>query len=373
MRLTVAICPDSTMIYPEGAGHLWAYLSWAVALRDLGVEIVWVEGVLPGRSADHATAAREHRERLARLGIETEIALFAWNGDELDEVDGCVPLERVHEADLLLNFSYGMPASVVDACRRSALVDIDPGLLQRWMAAGEIQVAQYDVYFTIGETVGTQAARFPDCGIRWHRVARPVHLAAWPFVPAPPDAPYTTVSHWWGDEWMAINGTMFNNDKRSGFLDYLDLPAATSARLELALLTDDADEIAGLERRGWRFRNAWDVARTPEAYRDYIVGSRGEFSCAKPSCRLLANAWISDRTLCYLASGRPAIVEHTGESRLLPDREGLFRFRSPAEAAQALEQVEADYDRHARAARALAEEHFDAVRILRGVLETALA
>ena len=108
-------------------------------------------------------------------------------------------------------------------------------------------------------------------------------------------------------------------------------------------------------------------------YRDYIQKSRGEFSCAKPSCMRLANAWISDRTLCYLASGKPAVVQHTGPSGFLPDGEGLFRFRTPDEAAQALRAVESDYDRHAAAARALAEAHFDAGRVVGRVLERALS
>jgi glycosyltransferase involved in cell wall biosynthesis len=87
----------------------------------------------------------------------------------------------------------------------------------------------------------------------------------------------------------------------------------------------------------------------------------------------LANAWVSDRTLCYLASGKPAIVQHTGPSRFLPDAEGLFRFRNLDEAARALTAAESDYERHCRQARALAEEYFDARKVLAKLLERALA
>ena len=110
-----------------------------------------------------------------------------------------------------------------------------------------------------------------------------------------------------------------------------------------------------------------------EDYRTYIQRSRAELSCAKPSCALLANAWISDRTICYLASAKPAVVEHTGPSRFLPEAKGLLRFRDIGEAAAAIEAVEADYDRHSRLARELAEEHFDGEKVLRRVLELALA
>jgi len=127
-----------------------------------------------------------------------------------------------------------------------------------------------------------------------------------------------------------------------------------------------------MEPRGWRLREAWDVSSTPGQYRAYVQRSRGEFSCAKPAYVSLDTAWVSDRTLCYLASGKPAVVQHTGPSRILPDAEGLVRFRSIEEAARALAAVEADYERHCRQARALAEEQFDARRVVARVLERAL-
>ena len=114
------------------------------------------------------------------------------------------------------------------------------------------------------------------------------------------------------------------------------------------------------------------MSSTPDDYRAYVRRSRGEWSCAKPSNVALETAWVSDRTLCYLASGRPAVVQHTGPSRILPDAEGLFRFRSLDEAARALAAAEADYELHCRRARALAEEHFDARRVVARVLERAL-
>ena len=126
-----------------------------------------------------------------------------------------------------------------------------------------------------------------------------------------------------------------------------------------------------MEPKGWRLREAWDVSSTPYDYRAYVQRSRGEFSCAKPSTVALETAWVSDRTLCYLASGKPAVVQSTGPSRLLPDAEGLFRFRGIDEAAHALAAAEADYGRHCRLARALAEEHFDARRVVGRVLERA--
>ena len=174
---------------------------------------------------------------------------------------------------------------------------------------------------------------------------------------------------------MEFQGELRNNDKRAAFLDYADLPLRTSTPLELALCLapGDEEECRLLEERGWKVRHSWTVSSGPEQYRAYIQQSRGEFSVVKPSCVWLNNAWISDRTLCYLASAKPAVVQHTGPSRFLPDSEGLLRFRTLEEAALALSAVEADYEEHCRLARELAEEHFDAQKVVGRVLERALA
>src|SRR5207253_506127 len=134
---------------------------------------------------------------------------------------------------------------------------------------------------------------------------------------------------------------------------------------------DDAGRMAR-RKRGWGVRDAEEVASTPGDYQRYVQASQGEFSCAKPSCVRLQNAWVSDRTLCYLASGKPAVVQHTGPSRFLPDAAGMFRFRDLAEAVRGLETAAADHDRQAALARALAEEHFDARKVAGSLLERAL-
>jgi hypothetical protein len=252
-------------------------------------------------------------------------------------------------------------------------VDTDPGLLQVWMTTGDIHLAPHDIYFTIGETVGTPEARFPDCGLRWHYTPTPVFLPAWPPVRTESAAPYTTVTHWWGGT-FEFRGMTFSNDKSAAFLEYAELPSRTSANLELAVCLGQHYEEwrARLEPQGWSVREAWDVSATPEEYRAYIQRSKGEFSCVKPYCPQFVNGWTSNRTVCYLASGKPAVVQYTGPSRFLPEADGLFRFRCMDDAVRAMAAIEADYERHCRAARTLAEEFFDGRRAVRQILEHAL-
>ncbi len=375
MSTTVCLT-TGTLHYPQGGGHMWVSLNWALGLRAAGCDVIWLEAVMPQSPPQEVKAkAAILRARLERYGLAQSLGLFSFDGGSLerDVADGCLTLEEASQADLLLNFAYGVPESVVSAFRHSALMDIDPGLLQVWMAMGNIAVPPHDLYFTTGETVGQPGAKFPDCGIPWQYTPPPVFLPEWLPSLADPTAPYTTVSDWWG-EWVCYDGEMYSNGKRDSFLDHIDLPHRTSVPLELALCLAPGEdqERFRLEKKGWKVVDAWDVTGSPDDYRSYIQGSRGELSCAKPSCMRLENAWISDRTLCYLASGKPAIVQHTGESRILPDGEGLFRFRSADDAVDAIATVEADYERHSRRARQLVEEYFDAEKVASHLLERAL-
>jgi hypothetical protein len=376
MSTTVCLAAD-TLYYPEGGGHQWVSLNWALGLKGLGCRVVWLEGVSARLPPDRTRACVATLDRrLGEYGLAGCLALRPKAGGLPRDLAAAYPgLDAAAEADLLLNPQYDLGPDVVGRFRRTALLDIDPGLLQLWMTAGVIRPARHDVYFTTGETVGRPGSRVPAAGLEWRYVPPCVALDWWPPCPAAGDAPFTTVSHWSMNEWVEDGGEVYANDKRAGFLPFLDLPRHTCQPLELALFLAEGEghERAMLEGHGWRVRKSDEVAASPRDYQRYVQGSRGEFSCAKPSCVRLANAWVSDRTLCYLASGRPAVVQHTGPSRFLPDAAGLFRFRDLAGAARGLEAVAADYDRQCRLARALAEEFFDARKVARRVLEQALA
>jgi hypothetical protein len=357
-----------TVDYVEGGGHLWAYLNWALGLQRAGCHVWWLE-VVADESDYTQAAVAARRSSLAAYGLADRFVACSPSGRAC-AVDAHPP-DILEGADALLDLSYNTPASVLAGCGRTALIDIDPGQLQCWWADGHLDIAEHDLYFTTGERIGHPETPSPTCGVAWLHTPPPVDTLAWSEAPpAAADAAFTTITHWDAAEYFVHGPAMFENSKRAGFLPYMELPEHSPVPLELALPPGDSEhERASLRQHGWRVQDSLAVAGSPEAYRSYIRGSRGEFSCAKPSTVYLSNAWMSDRTLCYLASGRPAVVQHTGPSELVPDDEGILRFQTPAEAVRALHHVTVDYDRHANAARQLAIDVFDAKAVVTRVLE----
>ena len=373
--MRIVVSPHNVVNYPPGGGHFWVYMQYVDGLRRIGCDVWWLEEFRrSGDAQEEQARVATLEQRLAPFGMDERIILYT----EDQEFVNCTAsqAEQVfRDADLLLNFHQRMDARMLQRFRRTALVDIDPGLLQYWITSGLLSVGAHDLYFTTGETVGTPGAKFPDCGLQWLHIRPPVSLDLWPRLAAPAFGRFTTVSNWWGHEWVTDDEGVHDNNKRSAFLEFADLPQRTRVPLELALLLDphdrsDVEDAEQLRAKGWRVRHAHDVAGAPQDYQSYIQGSRGEFSCAKWSCMRFQNAWISDRTLCYLATGRPAVVQDTGPSTIFDGRRGLLRFSTLAQAAAALDEVEAHYDLHARAARELAEL-FDARRVAETILRHA--
>ena len=381
---TVVLSPFSVINFSEGGGHFWVYMQYAQGLLGSGCDVYWLEAFRSrgSRGLDELMLA-PFRARMERYGLGDKLILYP--SDDAKIADGLPKgymglarseAEAIFErADLLLNFHYAIAPKLLARFRRTALVDIDPGLLQFWISRGQLSVPRHDLYFTTGETVGTPAARFPDCGLKWIHIRPPVCLECWSFFFEQRAEAFSTVSNWDSDDWIVDKEETYENTKRVAFLEFADLPRLTSQPLELALFMKtekDGQDRKDLEQRGWRIRHSRDVAGTPEAYQAYIRSSRGEFSCAKRSCLKFQNAWVSDRTLCYLASGKPVVVQHTGPSSRLPDGDGMFRFSTLKEAARAFSAINNDYEKHSRAARQIAEALFDAKQVARQILSDAL-
>ena len=367
--------------FPEGGGHFWVYLQYVLGLRQLGCDVYWLEGYTTmGDTQRDAAALATLRARAEAWGLGSRLIVYVTRAEpSLDApseyaIGSRREAEAVYaRADLMLNFHYATSPALLSHFRRTALLDIDPGLLQFWIRRGQIVVPQHDLYFTIGERVGMNGNGAPQ--LPWRQSRPAICLESWPYTFAPGCQAFTTISTWDSSDWIVDAEETYENTKRVAFLEYRDLPRLTDQPLELALalVTErDLEERRDLERRGWRVRHAREVAATPEMYGSYIRCSRGEFSCAKRSCMRFQNGWISDRTVCYLASGKPVVVQDTGPSSALPTDEGAWRFSTPEGAAEAFARINADYERQCRAARALAESHFDARRVVGAILDEAI-
>jgi len=367
-------------------GQAWLYVDLALGFRSLGHDTVflctWNPGDTPMSPEEYADVVSL---RLAEVGLTGPVAMYPVRGADLREARNGEYLlvdEVAGETDLYLNAGYMSDPELVSAFTRTAYFDTDPGVFQLWVLQGSIEFPAHDVYLTSSPAVGRADSRIPTCGLEWHFVPEPVSLDAWHCLPPMSGGPFTTVSNWWGDEWVELDGKLYDNQKRAAFLRYVDVPRDLGIPIELALTLGaggaDLRDRRRLEARGWRVRalpspEARTAEWTPATYRSYVQASRGEWSPVKPLYRELQAGLVFNRTLHYLASGRPAVVEDTGPNPLLDGRKaGLLRFKTVEGARACLRAVEESYEEHCEAARALVEAHFDARSVGRRILELAL-
>jgi hypothetical protein len=300
----------------------------------------------------------------------------AWHGR-----DGAAVAHRCARADVFLNVSGACwLREAYRAARVAAYVDTDPGYSQAKLAAVDAGTAgesvtysvnlirRHDVFFTIGECVGQRGCRVPTGGLAWHPTRQPILLDAWPVRPAP-RAPFTTVMSWKIEPTPPVVEGRAYSGKDVELLRFLELPARTAETLELAI--SGRAPRALLEAAGWRVRDAREVSRTLATYRDYILGSRGEWSIAKNAYVALRTGWFSTRSAAYLACGKPVVVQETGFSATLPPGPGLHPITAAEEAARALAAIRADYANACAHARAVAEQCFEARRVLGRLLADA--
>jgi hypothetical protein len=269
-------------------------------------------------------------------------------------------------ADLFLDLSGGcwFWRDEYVAIPRSAFIDSDPAFTQLDIAKRGPDHAdfftRFDTLFSFGHNIGTPACPVPTSSLHWEPTWQPVCVDEWRPTPEPPRPYFTTVMSWQFEDFAGIGG-----GKDLEFRKILHLPSLTDLPVELAV--NGPKEL--LRQHGWRCRDAFSVSYDPNVYRDYLRSSLGEFGVAKHTYVEMNTGSLSDRTECYLASGRPAVVQDIGFSAHLPTGEGLFAYRTAEEAIEGLEAVLTDYERHSRAARDLAVTHFDARRVLTDLLE----
>ena len=343
------------------------------SLRRLGHDVLFVEFLdEPPSGAALAAFAAITRDWWdpARAAL-----LASASGDPHAGVEPEAVASFAAEADALVTLAAHYrrePWPLLEDVRPRILVEQDPGYTHLWAAGGDPRdvFGVHDVHFTVGANLGTPRSSLPTSGIAWHPLWPPVVLDWWtPGAPVRRDR-FTTVGAWRDYGYLEFEGEVLG-PKVDEFERFIDLPRRSGEQLELALAIDHDDpDRERLAEHGWLLEDPSIVA-TPGRYRTYVEGSRGEFSCAKGGYVGTRSGWFSDRSACYLAAGRPVVVQATGFEDVLPTGQGVFAVHDVDEAAAALADVRADFPRHSRAARALAREFFDGERLLGRMLGEA--
>jgi hypothetical protein len=364
---------------PWQGGAAWAVLQYLLGLRALGHDVFFVEPVaasvlIPaGVPLAASVNAAYFRSVMARFGLEQSAALLLAGTTQTVGL----PYDRLRGvargADLLINVAGMLTDERLTAhAPLRAYLDLDPAFTQLWQEAQGIDMrfAGHTHFVTVGQAIGRDGCAVPTCGRAWIATMQPVVLAHWPVCRARPRLEaFTTVANWRGYGSIEHRG-VFYGQKAHALRRLMALPTLTRERLVLALAIhpDERTDLAALASNGWGLVRPTRVAHTPGAYRRFIQRSRAELGIAKSGYVAAQCGWFSDRSVCYLASGRPVVAQDTGFGRYLPTETGLLAFSTAEQAGAAIDAVAGDYTRHSRASRAIAEEYFASDRVLTRLL-----
>lgn len=370
--------------YPLG-GMTWHYLNYLLGLQSLGHEVWflestgdWAEPYDPTTntcSPDATYGLNYLRETFEYVGLPLRFCYenkFAGMHHGLSKEELHALLKR---ADVMICVSGVTPINPEwPRVKRMCVIDTDPVFTQLRMNhdAGHLDYfRQFDVAATFGKLIGTAASPLPTHGFDWVPTSQPIALDHWPEAPPPATRVFSTLGKWehTNERHIEFNGQKYLSSKGTEWMKLLDLPSRTNAQLEMGMAMLPGETRALFEQHGWHFVDAINATRSAASYYDFITAKAGELTVAKQIYAALPSGWFSDRSACFLASGRPVITQASGFESWLPTGEGLFSFGTIDEAAAALEAIERDPICHASAARHIAEQHFDAKQVLRELLE----
>ncbi len=363
---------------PGHGGAAWAVLQYLLGLQEIGCDVYFIEPVKPkalapaGTTLEASANAAYFRQVLQEFRLDGRAALLLAGTRQTYGLAYEELLSVAARAEVLINIS-GMltDEAILQRIPVRAYLDLDPAFNQWWHAQGiNVHFRGHTHFITIGQALGQPACPVPTCGLTWIRTLQPVVLAHWPVARDVRHAAFTTVGNWRSYGSVEADG-VFYGQKVHSLRQIVTLPTRTTASflLAMAIYPDERNDLAALAANRWQLIDPACVTATPAAYRDFIRGSYAEIGVAKSGYALARCGWFSDRSVCYLASGRPVVAQETGFSQFLPTGQGLFAYSGVDDAAAAVTDITADYARHARAARLLAEEYFDSAKVLSRLLD----
>ena len=366
---------------PEHGGHTWVFLNYLLGFKGLGWDVLFLDRIEPEMCVDdagEACALESSRnlsyllETMEQFGLSDSFALLYDHGSEVIGMPRTQIRERVKRSAFLLNvMGFLDDPEILEAAPQKVFLDIDPGFGQMWCDLSLHNPFEgHDDFVTIGLNIGAPGCEIPTCGLKWIPTPQPIVLEHWPAQVIDPSRPITTIASWRGDfAPIEYRGKRFGL-RAHEFRRFVELPCRTGQSFELALDIHPADhkDAALIEEHGWRRVSPQTVAHTPAAYQRYVQQSSAEFMVAKNMYVETRGAWFSDRSICYLASGKPVLAQDTGLANHLPTGEGLLMFHDLESAAAGVEELRGNYARHARAAREIAETSFESNKVLGDLL-----
>ncbi len=372
--------------FPLG-GYVWQTLHYLIGLSRLGVDVHFYEGSAwyphafdPDANVtgvDYRAGIARARSIFARFGLGERWVFWDAGRNEYHGRSEAQTAELFATADVWLNVAGVNRLGERRRPKTCIYLDIDPAFTQIRLERGDAKLRamldDHDVFFTFGENIGTARSPVPSGGYAWKPTRPPVVTDLWETESLPAGGAFTTIGKWDAvDRDVEFRGERYFWRKSLEWRKFLDLPRASGERFELAMDVDCVPQDEhDLLAAGWAIRPPLSVSTDLAGYTRYIQASKGEFSAAKDVNVRLRSGWFSDRSACYLAAGRPVVVQDTGFGDIVPTGQGLFAVQGLDDAADACRRIARDYALHAREARAVARESFEATKVLRPFLEAA--
>jgi len=367
---------------PRHGGHTWVFLQYLLGFRRLGWDVLFLDQIEPEMCVDDKGQACDLDQSvnlryllnvMNRFGLSDSFALIYNHGERFIGLSRKQVVERVKNSAFLLNvMGFLADEEILSCAPKRVFLDIDPGFGQMWHALGlHDPFHGHDAFVTIGENIGQPGCDIPTCGLDWITTRQPIVLDYWPSQRNGDNGQvFTSIASWRG-----AFGPLEYQGRKYGlrvheFRKFACLPRVSQHPFQVALDIHpvEVNDIALLTDNSWSLVDPKVIAGDPWAYQTYIQNSKAEFMVAKNMYVETNSGWFSDRSICYLASGKPVLAQDTGIKHLYPTGEGLLTFATMNEAVSGAEEISQDYARHSRAARNIAEEYFDSDKVLSRLL-----
>ena len=381
----IALVGGAVANKPFNGGAAWTRLSWILGLQQCGFDVYFLEEIREqdcvdreGQRADFESSANLEFfwQVVSRFGLSAKSCLMLDEGRTTFGIDKKELRSAAESAEFLLNIlGHLKQTDLIRVIGKKIYLDLDPGYTQIWQAqsCGSLGLENHELFFTVGENIGSRACSIPTCGLTWHSTRQPVILDEWTVSDNGRQDFLTTIASWRGPFGPLTYDSKTHGPKAHQFRKWICLPEKCVQKFEVVLdiHPGESDSVNLLRSHGWNIVDPKIHAGDPDSFRDYVRNSGAEFSVAQGVYVETVSGWFSDRTVRYLASGKPALVQNTGFDRHLPTGEGLVVFNTFEDAISGVESIYSDYGMHSRRAREIAEKFFDSRMVIGKFLEIA--